>query len=252
MYNVIMVDYSLFIAILKHEITSIKMLGENFPMHSRINALIKTKQIKNEDDAQLIFIYKESPQFIDFFWRNILTENTQWLIIAPRNKTEAIIIYKELRSFGETIIVQSEEPIVIIKNLKPNFKQYFRQEILLPIEQKNLNDFLDAKDENQYDERLCQVMQGTEEEQIIQSIMSNSMYVYFGDDISSDCVKVCQMLANMKFYIIECMSQDNYKTKGFFVHRDYLEKTIIYKLTEYKTLKNVMKFNEIHIKMPVY
>jgi hypothetical protein len=95
-------------------------------------------------------------------------------------------------------------------------------------------------------------MQGTEEEQIIQSIMSNSMYVYFGDDISSDCVRVCQMLANMKFYIIECVSQDNYKTKGFFVHRDYLEKTIIYKLTEYKTLKNVMKFNEIHIKMPVY
>jgi len=246
-----MIDFCLFVILLKHEIKSMKLFGDNFPMHSKINALIKTKQIKNQDDAHLVIIYKESQQFIDFFWRNVLTEETKCLFIVPRSKTEAIIIYKEIRSFGEAILIQSEDPIIIIKNIKQNFKQSYRQEILLPIETKNINEFLEMKEENQFDDRLCQVIEGTTEEQIMQSMISNTMYVYFGESMNPESLNVCQMLANMKFHIIECVGQDNYKTKGYFVHKDYIEKTIIYKLTGYKTLKNILKFNEIQIKIPV-
>ena len=245
-----MIDYCLFSVLLKTNIKSLNFLGERFLLHSRINSLIQTKQLTQSDTSDVILIHKESPQFIEYYWRNLLTSQTKWLIITPRSLQEAIILYKEMRSFGEAILIQTNEPILIIKNIKANFKDAHRQEILLPIEKKEINTFLEVKGDKS-DHRLCQVIDGTKEEQIVSCMLSNSMYVYFGETISEEMLSVCQKLAEMKFYIIECVSQETFSTQGFFVHKDFLEKTLIYHLTKYKTLENVFKFNEIKLTVAV-
>ena len=245
-----MLDYCLFMTIFNHEISTIKIFGDDFSLHSKVNNLIQTKQITQSDKADLILIFNESPQFIDYFWRNALTESTKWLIISARNLKEGIIIYKELRSFGDCVILKLNKPIIIIKNLKENFKNYFRQDILLEIQSKNINHFLEIQDDEQ-DLSSCQVCSGTKDEQLIQSMLSKLQFVYFGDAISNEDLNRCQMLANMKFCILECVNQNNFETIGYFVHRDFLEKTIIYSLTSNKTLENVFKFNEIKLSVAV-
>lgn len=245
-----MIDYCLFMILLKEKIESIKFLGEDFLLHSKINNVIQTKQIKTQDNACLTFIHKESPQFIDYFWRNILTNQTKWLIIAPRNLYEAIIIFKEIRSFGDSILIQSDEPLIIIKNLKENFTNYFRQEILFPIEHQNINTFLNYHEDKQ-NRDLCHVIYGNKENQILESLLSNSIYIYFGEEVADCVLNKSLVLMNMKFYIIEIIKQSENKRIGFFVHRDYLHSTWIYSLSGLKTLENVFKFNEIKLSIPV-
>lgn len=245
-----MVDYCLFMILLNEQLNKITFLGEDFLLHSKINSLLQTKNIKTADDGCLIIINKESPQFIDFYWRNILSNQIKWLIITPRNITEAVIIYKEIRSFGDAILIQSEEPVIIIKNFKENFKDFFRQEILLPLDNKNINEFLNCSDEMQ-SLSMCSISTGNKEQQIIESLLSNSMYIYFGEKVPLSSLLLCQKLANMKFYIIELVNKENFERLGFFVHRDYLEKTIIYSLSNLKSLENVFKFHEIKLTIPV-
>ena len=113
-----------------------KSHGSFANMHEKVLGLIQQNQITESDTPELIIINEEPYSFVDYFWRNILTDNTQWLVIKLKTKDEAINCYKELRGFGETFL-SIKNKIVIIKNLKQILKSHYRSEILSPVIEEN-------------------------------------------------------------------------------------------------------------------
>ena len=245
-----MLDYCLFLSLIQNDFRSIKYYGNNFCYHPKVHDLLRAKNIIEKDNADIEIIYKESIQFIDYYWRHILSEDTKCLFIVFQTEEEAIISYKQMRSFGDTVILLGENPLIIFKNFKPNYKLLYRQEILIPNLNQDVDSFLNFQIEAN-DLSSTNVCFGDRESQLLQIFSNTSKYVYFGDVIDEAQLLKCLTLAKMKIFVIECFGVTCNRTVGFFVHRDFLEKTLIYHLTGYNKLINVYGFNEIMFKVPV-
>ena len=245
-----MLDYCLFFILLQNEIESYRFYGNYFDLHAKNNLLLLNKNIKESDNPNLVMIYKESNQFIENYWKTVLSDCVKWLIIVPQDQTSAIVTYKELRALGEAILILDKEPIIIIKNLKDNFKSFYRQEILLPILEPNIDDFINVKLKKQPLDDVC-VATGDREKILLKCFTSTAPYIYFGEPISEYNLSKLKCFFNAKIKIVECVNQ-KYHTTGFFVDREYFESTYIYSVEKIASLKNVLKFKEHHIKAPVY
>ncbi len=245
-----MLDYCLLIAFLKNEIESYQFVGDNFTLHSKVNEAILYRQALQDNSPQLILLYKQNSQQIDFFLKQQLNENHQWVFIVPDEKHLAANIYREIREIGDVIYVNDTIPFIIIKNLKENFKMLFRTNLLEPFEKKNIEEFLNF-DLPEQDLTHCETITGDNEETLCRSLVSNSLYMYIGKPIPNENLKKCQTVANMKLYFIECIDVETLECKGFFCHRDFIQKAWLFKLTNYGILKNIFNFSSNFIRIPV-
>jgi hypothetical protein len=244
-----MIDYCLLTCLINNEINSYNFYGD-YNIHSKITQICELKNITKHDNPNLVLIYKESYNFIDFFCKNKISHETQWLFIVPQSLQEAILLFKELRSIGDAHLIQYPLPILIIKNFKENFLQYHRNDILQPVENyQTIDNFLNFnlyKTESYYDKDF-----GNFESQILKSLTTNNMFVYVGEEISEHNLMKCQQYGMMKFNIIECVDCVEQKHKGYFVHKDFVEKMWLYHLTKLQSLENLLKFKECYIILPV-
>ena len=128
-----MIDYCLFMVLFQNDILSYSVIGEPFVFKPKIKALIDFHKIPVVQNAELVIINNESHQFIDYYWKNILTSDTKWLFVVPKDEKDARNIFNEIRGFGEPYFVQFPKPLVIIKNVRSDFKDHFRENILAPI-----------------------------------------------------------------------------------------------------------------------
>ena len=247
-----MIDYCLFLALFQNDILSYNILGEHFELLPKSKALIDFKNIVQKPEAELVIINQESAQFIDYYCKNLLSDRVKWLFVIPKDEKDARNIFNEIRGFGEPYFVQFPKPLIIIKNVLPNFMEYHRKDILLPISFiGNLDDFLNIEiSENDISD--VEYIVGEKEYQLIKSLSTNAKMLYFGHTICSRDLQKCKMFSKMKFHIIECVDINNNETKGYFVHSDYVEKAWLYHLTNFQSIKNLYKFRDFTIKVPVY
>ena len=228
------------------------VIGEPFVFKPKIKALIDFHKIPVVQNAELVIINNESHQFIDYYWKNILTSDTKWLFVVPKDEKDARNIFNEIRGFGEPYFVQFPKPLVIIKNVRSDFKDHFRENILAPINTiGNLDDFLEIEIlENDLSD--VENIVGEKEYQLIKSLSTNAKMQYFGHTLSTRDLNKCKMLSKMKFHIIECVDINTNETKGYFCHSDYAEKAWLYQLTDFQSLHNFYKFDDFKINIPVY
>jgi len=245
-----MLDYCLFFILLQNDLNTYKIFGNYFELHAKNNQLIQSKLMKEDDNPELVLIYKESNQFIENYWKNILSDCVKWLIIVPQDQTSAIIIFKELRAFGKARLILDKQPIILIKDLKPNFKSYYRQDMLLPINDENIDDFLNIK-LNKHNLEDCCIATGDKEQILNKCLTTSAPYIYFGEHISENNLSKLKSLFNAKIKIIECVNF-KYQTVGFFVDREHFATTYIYSIEKISSLKNILKFKQLHLKAPVY
>jgi len=245
-----MLDYCLLITFLQNEIESYRFIGEDFRLHSKVNESILYRQALEQDPADLLLLYKQSSQQIELFLKHHLNEDFKWVFIVPDEKHIAANIYRDIREIGDVIYVNDVTPFIIIKNLKDNFKNYFRTNLLEPFEKKNLEEFLNF---NIPEQNLThtETISGNDEEALCRSLVSNSLFMYIGKPISNECLKKCQTIANMKLYLIECIDSETLECVGFFCHKDFIQKAWLFKLTQYNILKNIFNFSSNYIKIPV-
>jgi hypothetical protein len=224
-------------------------LGNYNNIHANVANLLLIKNIKEDDNAELLVIYKESYLFIDYYWRNVLTTNTKWLIIVPQTKLDSERIYREIKSFGDHLYIEFPEPIIIIKNIKPTFKDEFRNQILQKDTKINLDSFLEL---NLLEDTItCEKIIDEQDIAIIKSLASHNEYIYVGDYVSDNTLLKNQMFAKMKFHVIENIDLSTGKTIGFFCRNDYISRILIYSLKKSEKLAQFLKFNEIKLTINV-
>lgn len=243
-----MLDYCLFILFFQHQIDTFDILGEYYDFHENVSRAISNSKHQKTNNENLVLIHKETYLFIDYFWRNLLTINTKWLIIVPQNISDANRIFREMRSFGDTFFIQNPEPIIIIKNIKENFKEEFRKQILNEENNYDLDEFLEI---NIIEKNInCDIITGSMDSILLETLSSNSDYIYFGEQISDQNMLKNQMLSKLNFDIIENIDIKTNKTIGFFIRGDYVEKVWIYYLSKSKQLDNLFKFKQNKINSP--
>ena len=244
-----MLDYCLFVSLFQNELESYCIYGKYQELHPKILNLIEAKNIKQSDNPEFVLIYKESRQFVDFYWKNILKDNVKWLFIYLKTMEEANVLFREIRNFGETYL-DTNEPMVILKNINIDFQLNYRNEFIKPIEQMSIDEFLDIKILESVSD--CEQIIHDKPSQLIKSLSSNSLYVYFGKTIDTKDLLKCQMLAKMKFFICECTNEQD-EICGYFANTDFIEKLWLYLLSgnEQQAIVNLYKLNEIKIKVPV-
>ena len=245
-----MLDYCLFMYFFQRQPTTYRFIGDYFEAHNNVLDVIKYCESSLSNDPELVMIYKEPFGFIDYFWRNSLTINTKMLIIVPKDQHDGNRIFRELRSFGDSIYIKYPQHIILIKNIKANFKDEYRKMLLNNIDfDQNLDLFLDVKIDNCKLE--CDTFFGNDEDILIPSMLSNCNYVYFGKEISNQNLLKNQMLSRLNFNIIHNVNTKTNETIGFFVRGDYLEKIWIYHLSKNEKMNDICNFSHNKIIVPV-
>ena len=89
-----MLDYCLFVSLFQNELESYCIYGKYQELHPKILNLIEAKNIKQSDNPEFVLIYKESRQFVDFYWKNILKDNVKWLFIYLKTMEEANVLFR--------------------------------------------------------------------------------------------------------------------------------------------------------------
>ena len=247
-----MVDYCLFVVFFQNDILSYNVIGEHFEFMPKTKSLIDFKCVTRQDEAEVIVINKESIQFIDYYWKNLLSDKVKWLFVIPKNEEDAKNIFNEIRGFGEPYFVHYPKPLIIIKNVTTNFKDNYRRDILMPMNMiGSLDNFLEIQVMENNTDDVAYII-GDKEYQLIKSLSKSKKMQYFGHPICSQDLNKCKMFSKMKFHIIECVNIDTGITQGYFVHSDYVEKVWLYHLTGFNSLDNFYKFSDYKISIPVY
>ncbi len=239
-----MLDLSLLLLFLTKDIESYKVYGEYTDIHSSVGALMQQKE-ELDGNSDLILIYKENHTFVDYFWRNILTHKTKWFIIKTKSKNDANIIYKELRSMGDCYL-STDHCLVILKNIKEDFRDHFRESILSPVEKMNILDFFDfvGGDEDISD---CEIIYGNFKDSIVGSLMSRNPHQYIGNRVDDKYIRLCMFLSKARIKFIEFIN--NGEISGIFMANDFVKDAWIYHLSKVDDLRNVFRFREKHIKI---
>lgn len=224
------------------KIASYNVYGENLPLNTNTLRIMNLMDVTQSDDANVIFINRESIVFIEYFVKNQLKEN-QWLVIIPQNN-DAERIYREYHLIGDSHI---ENNLVLFKNIKPNFKDLVRKNIMKPLENKQtLTEFLEFK--TQEKNVQAEVLNGPIPETIVKSFSTQSDFVYVGQAIPKADILVDQMLCKMNFKIIENQFQD--KTVGYFIDKKILNQFWISQLSKNKMVEDFFNINELKIIVP--
>lgn len=235
-----MIDYCLLICFFQQDIKTYNLFG-NYRIHPNVSNIIECKNIKKTDEPELIIIYKQKFIFIDYYCMNAMSINAKWLLIVPESLEDGRKIYQNIKSFGEHYFVEYPEPLIIIKNIKPNYKELYRAEILdFSNSTDNLDDFLEL---NILENKIStEVISDNEEKSIVRSLSTNKDFVYVGEILPDKTILKNQMIAKMKFNIIV-----NYKDnviKGYFVRKNFINEFWIWKLTNYNMVEQFLKIKE--------
>lgn len=239
-----MIDYCLMKIFILDDICSFKIFGD-YVMHPKINNILSQKIIEQNDQPDLIIIYEENYAFIQYYINNILSNKIKYLIVKTKTKDDAIFLFKEFRSIGDSFI-STQQKTVIIKNIKNDFKTEFRKQILMPIEKQNLDHFLKLETENKYTD--YEIIPGEQEHQIIKSITTNTPYIYVGQNIPEKTINFARLLCDLKLKLVEIVD-DNDEFIGMMFTKDFTEKAWIIKLTQSQQLKEFFKLSENYFRI---
>lgn len=230
-----MLDYSLFACFFHHEISTFKIFGEYNDIHPGVTNAIKYKEAIESNNPELVLIYKQPFTFVDYFWRTILTCDVKWLLIVPKDEKDGTRIYSELRGFGDSIHIKCADNIIIIKNIKPTFKEEYRKMLLFPVDYNiNLDEFLGVKVNEQ--KVNCDVF--CENDNLIQSLYSDYDFIYFGKEITKNTLLRNQMLGKLGFNMIANKDIVSGEISGIYTRKDYIKDAWILYLTKNKTLES--------------
>ena len=124
----------------------------------------------------------------------------------------------------------------------------YRKEILLPVSRSSVSEFLNLEFEQTTNE--CEIIEGTEEHQILKSITTIAPFIYAGEKICDNTINTCKFLANLKFKIINVYDENN-NHKGMFFSKDFAEKAWILQLSKSNKIREFLELNESLIKISV-
>ena len=230
-----MFHYCIFTCLFQHDIETYKIYG-NLPPHSNITNIIESKNIKISDNPDLLIIYKESFLFIDYLCKSDLI--CKWLMIVPETLEQGSKIYQNIKSYGDHYYLDN---IIIIKNIKPNYKELYRKDILDFSNSTNtLDEMLELKILE--DKIETHLIHDSEDLAIVKSLASHSDFIYIGKILPEKTILKLQMFAKMNFHIQEV------KNQGFFVKKEYIKDFWIWKLSNYNLVEQYLKIDQNFIK----
>ncbi len=241
-----MLDLSLLLLFLTKEIETYKVYGNFRDMHSLVGDLMSHRK-ESDGNSDLVLIYNENHTFVDYFWRNVLTPSTKWFIIKAKNKNDANIIYREIRSMGDCYI-SPDDSLVILKNIKEDFREHYRENILLPVTEINLLDYLGFVGENE-DTSNCEMIVGGSRNNIVASLMSCMPCQYVGKPIADKYIRLCMFLSKTRIKFIEIF--ENGESVAMFVAGGFVKEAWLYKLGGTDELKQVLRFHEKYLQISV-
>lgn len=221
-----MLDYCLLMCLFQKTIQSYYTYGDyKFP--SILSKIIESKNISKIADAELVVIYNEPKSVVDFFWRNKMTKDIKWLFVVAKNRTDGVRIYQEIKSFGDHFYLNCDQPIIIIKNIHPDFKNKFRDNMLNFNDNKtDLDEFMEIKSYAQ-ENLIDNISINSKDKSIIQSLCnqknSKNNYVYIGERISNQDMARNEIISKLGFCIIENYSIQKQQAIGYCVRYDIIE-----------------------------
>lgn len=243
-----MFNFSVIAVLFDNDIESYKIFGEYNEIHHKLSEIIVAKNLTHSDNPELAIIYNESYVFYNYFWRNTLSEKTKWLIVKLKDTSLMERAYRETRFFGEDAIWLGD--VFVIKNIVSNFKTLYNHNFSWPKSYPELSLFFNLYPEkSSFD--VKKIHETNEEIRIIKIITSNNDYVYFGEPMDTNSFDRCCLFLGMSFNIIECVDLHSEQTKGYFCHKNQVKDFLLYLSYKYKTLENLLKFNEKKITVPI-
>lgn len=244
-----MLDYCLINLLYYNEIESYEILGDP-RLQDITRTIIANNNLYTKSNPDLVVVYKQNKQILEHYLQNTLTHKTKWVFIVHEDLEEARILFQFIRSYGEAILIQYPTPIIVIKNLTENFRQNYRRDVLKPITLPNVREFLNIKESNVSVEDCVQI-NGDQERQLTQSLASRSLYVYFGEPITSTQLQNLKELTKFSAKIIHYINPCTNETHGFFVQNDYVQQCWLFYLTGCETLKDTLNIRKIFLQSPV-
>ena len=241
MYNFYMLDYCLMTCLFANDIETYNFVGDFFEIHPIVTQTIQTKQISQCDEAELIYIHNESYQFINYWINNHLKCGTKWLFITLKDKEYEKILFKEIRFCAEDALLINN--LIVLKNIKNNFRDFKRIDFNIPILEKNIEEFFNLEINIHND--TVDLINGEDGNYIIKILNSNSNFVYFGNcwSIRSQINKLKQ-LCHMNLKVLECRDFDN-NLLGYLCKKDFVNYLLIYLGTPSEPLYKYLKL-QIH------
>jgi hypothetical protein len=237
-----MLDYALFVLFFQKEIKSIEVIG-NYFIPTILNNLMLTKQIKKQQNSQVLVLYNQNYHQI----LENLNPSNEWVVIYNDNLQELIKIYKSMRSFSHEVFLNDKNFMMILHNLKSNYINEIDKQQILPAMYTFIDDYLNL---NIYETKpQTKICVGNINEQLTQSLISQNEFIYTGGKISEKDILKCQMLLRTQFKIIEC-KQDS-ETVGYFFHNDFKEKIWLFLLSKNDSIKNIYQLDKHLIIVPV-
>lgn len=246
-----MLDYCLIQTLTYNHVDNVQIYGDFCKLHPLVDDLMAIKKIRHSDSADLVILYKKSGKFINQYWETILTPKVKWFFIVPSDEKEAEMIFKQMRSFGEAVFIKYPQPLIVIKNIIDDFRTKFRRDLLKPIEPPDFVRFFNINhgDTSQIE---CEKIVGTKEEQIVHSLNSGSVYVYFGDKVPEKTIDDCKSLTQYALRIMKCVDIYQNKTVGVFAANFDIEKALIIYLSEIDFIEKKIGLEKFTLLLPVY
>lgn len=236
-----MIDYYLFICFLQKQIQSYRIFG-NYNLHPNIIKLLNAKNITSVISPDLILFYKEDYIVVDYYCKNYMKEQTNYLVFVANNTEELMRYYREFNKIGECYLLEKFLTL-FIKNIKPNFQEKIRENILIVNNSTtSFNEFLKPEiEECKYNYIY---LNENEENNIIKSLNEKYQYIAIGN--IEENIDLCRMISKYNFDFIEVKTENNIN-KGFFYKQNLSQIFWIWKYTQYTSLEKIMKFNQTKI-----
>lgn len=244
-----MLDYCLINILFYNQIESYEIIGEP-KLHDVTKTIISSNNLYTKKDPDLTIIYQQPQQILDYYLQNTLTHKTKWLIITMKEHEDAKILFQFIRAFGDAILIQFPTPIIIIKNIAPNFWQNYRKDILKPIAEPDIQEFLNITITDISTEDCVQI-NGTQEELMTQSLNPHALYTYFGKKINEEQLKNLKELTKFSLKIIQCVNPNTNEIYGFFAQNDYMQQCWLLYLAQFESLKDTMNIRRIFLCAPI-
>lgn len=231
-----MIDYSLFVCLFQQHLKTYKIYGDYVP-HENITNMLKSKNIKLSDEPDVLIIYKEPFVVADYLCKNL---TCKWLFIVLENDEDGRRLYQNIKSYGDHYY---QDNLIIIKNIKPNYKELYRADILDFTNTTNsLDEMLELNILEDQLETTC--IDNKQDLAIVKSLAAYTNYIYIGKILPEKTILKCQMLAKMNFNI-------QILNDGYFVKKDSIKDFWIWKLSESKIVEQYLKINQNKIEICV-